>query len=256
MAVSAIQAAITAYQHRDTIKRISVWLLVVLGSCFFFLYLVVATVFAVIQGGSGVTDGTDEQLAPFTEFANFSYKTISGEKWYEFAHPYMFPTLGRLTQGVLLDTEAKVGLRHIAWDIADRLPRTTEVRAFADGQVVAVRNNMLWNTTRRWRFCDEAANGICWYEVTQTADVQIACGNEVIIEHADGLRSQYCHLAAPPDLKVGDTVTVGDMVGIQGSTGWATGKHLHFALSRGGQPIDPSYAFSQTSLSDWGDDRN
>ena len=55
-----------------------------------------------------------------------------------------------------------------------------------------------------------------------------------------------------PTLKVGDPISAGDIVGIQGSTGWATGKHLHFALWHGGSPIDPSYAFSQTSLSNWG----
>ncbi len=254
--ISAVQAIYTLYQNRDRVKRVCIWLVVFILSIFLFFYLVIATVFAVIQGGSGVTDGADQPALPFTEFASFSYKTISGEKWYDFTHPYIFPTLGRLTQGVILDSEAKVGLRHIAWDIADRVARTTEVRAFADGTVLQIKNNMLLNTTRRWRFCDEAANGICWYAVEEPADVQIGCGNEVIIEHADSLRTQYCHLAAPPDLKAGDMVTVGDMVGIQGGTGWATGKHLHFAISRGGQPIDPSYAFSQTSLSDWGDDGN
>lgn len=253
MAVSVAQAIYAAYQNRNAIKRICFWLLMIVGSCFFFLYLVVATVLAVVQGSSGVTDGIDQQVLPFTEFQSFSYKTIYGEKWYDFTHPYIFPTLGRLTQGVILDSEAKVGLRHIAWDIADRVARTTEVRVFADGTVVAVKDNMLWSTTRRWRFCDEAANGICWYIVNEDADVQVGCGYEVLIEHADSLRTQYCHLAAPTDLKVGDTVVVGQTIGYQGATGWATGKHLHFALWRGSQPVDPSYAFSQTSLQDWGD---
>jgi len=46
---------------------------------------------------------------------------------------------------------------------------------------------------------------------------------------------------------------MGQTIGIQGGTGYATGKHLHFVLWRGGQPIPPTYAFTQTSLSDWGD---
>lgn len=251
---SAIKAAYAVYQNRDTIKRICFWFVMIFVSFLFFLYLVIATVFAVIQGNSTVSDGIDQPVLPLTEFASFSYKTIYGEKWFDFIHPYAFPTLGRLTQGVILDTEAKVGLRHIAWDIADRVPRTTEVRSFADGTVMTVRDNMLLNTTRRWRFCDEAANGICWYVVKESADVQVGCGYEVLIQHADSLISQYCHLAAPTDLKVGDTVVVGQTIGYQGATGWATGKHLHFALRRDGQPIDPSYAFKQTSLSNWGDE--
>lgn len=256
MAASALHLLFTAYQNRDLIKRACFWFLMILGSSFLFLYLIIATVLAVIQGGSSVTEGADEQIISFTEFQSFSYKTISGEKWFDFAHPYIFPTLGVLTQGVILDAGAKVGLRHIAWDIADRKPRSTEVRAFSDGTVIAIRDNMLLNTTRRWRFCDEAANGICWYEVREEADVQYGCGYEIILEHADSLRSQYCHLMGHPNLEVGDTVVMGQTIGIQGSTGWATGKHLHFALSRGGQPIDPSYAFSQTSLDNWGEEND
>lgn len=254
--ISAVQAIYTLYKNRDRVKRVCILLAVLILSTFFFFYLVIATVFAVIQGGSGVTDGADQQALPFTEFASFSYKTIYGEKWYDFTHPYIFPTLGRLTQGAILDSEAKVGLRHIAWDIADRVARTTEVRSFADGTVIQIKDNMLWNTTRRWRFCDESANGICWYVVTEPADVQIGCGNEILIEHADSLRTQYCHLTTPPSLQVGDPVTIGQTLGYQGATGWATGKHLHFALWRGGQPIDPSYAFAQTSLANWGEDGN
>lgn len=245
--------AYLAYQNRGRLKKIGLAIVIIVASIGLFLYLIVATAFAVIQGTGGVTDGAVENAGDFTEFQQFSYKTIYGETWYQFVHPYIFPTLGSLTQGVLLDSGAKVGLRHIAWDIADTPTRQTEVRAFADGSVVAVRDNMLYNTTRRWRFCDESPDGICWYVVAESADIQIGCGYEVIIQHPDSLRTQYCHLQSEPDLKVGDPVVVGQTIGIQGSTGWATGKHLHFALWRDGQPIDPSYAFTQTSLSNWGE---
>lgn len=245
--------AYLAYQNRGRLKKIAFCIAILVAGIGLFLYLVIATTVSVIQGTGGVTDGAPENAGEFTEFQQFSYKTIYGETWYQFVHPYMFPTLGVLTQGVLLDSSAKVGLRHVAWDIADRISRQTEVRAFADGTVVAVNDNILYNTTRRWRFCDESGNGICWYEVTQTADVQIGCGYEVFIQHADSLKTQYCHLQSEPDLKVGDTVTIGQTIGYQSNTGWATGKHLHFALWRGGQPIDPSYAFNQTSLSNWGE---
>lgn len=247
--------AYTAYQNRTSIKRLIFGILIAIGVIIFILYLIVATAFAVIQGQGGVSDGgtIDPGTIPFTEFESFTYKTIYGQQWYEFTHPYYFPTLGRLTQGVILDTGAAVGLRHIAWDIADRRDRVTEVKSFADGTVVTVNTNMLLNTTRRWRFCDSSPNGICWYEVAERADIQYACGYEIIIQHEDSLRSQYCHLASKPSLESGNRVLGGQTIGIQGSTGWATGKHLHFALSRNGQPIDPSYAFTQTSLDNWGE---
>ncbi len=248
------QAAYTAYENKDKIKRFLKWLAIIALSFGFVLYLIFATVIAVLQGIGKVSDNSvNPNLAQFVQFQSFSYKTIDGDTWYEFKHPYIFPTLGALTQGVILDSSAKVGRLHIAWDIADHQPRQTEVRAFADGVVEAVNDNMLIKTTRRWKFCDDNDYGICWYAVKETADVQYACGYEVIIAHADSLKSQYCHLASEPPLKVGDTVTAGQIIGIQGSTGWATGKHLHFALWRDNQPIDPSYAFLQTSLSDWED---
>lgn len=252
--MNVVQIASTAYANRDKIKRFLKWLTIIFLSGAFILYLIFATIVAVLQGIGKISDNTvNPNLAQFVEFQSFSYKTIDGETWYDFKHPYIFPTLGALTQGVILDSSAKVGRLHIAWDIADHQSRQTEVRAFADGTVTAVNNNILENTTSRWKFCDDNDYGICWYQVKETADVQYACGYEVIISHADSLKTQYCHLATEPPLKVGDKVTAGQVIGIQGSTGWATGKHLHFALWRDNQPIDPSYAFSQTSLSNWPD---
>lgn len=249
----AIQAVYGAYRHRSQLKKACLVFLILLVGFIALIYLIIATAFAVIQGKGSVTENDIPEMGPFTEFERFSYKTIYGERWYEFAHPYMFPTLGRLTQGVLMDSSAKVGLKHIAWDIADIKSRSTEVRAFADGTVIAIKNNMLYNTTRRWQFCDSSPSGICWYEVREPADIQIGCGYEVIIQHADSLITQYCHIASEPALQIDDPVTIGQFIGYQGSTGWATGKHLHFAIWRDGQPIDPAYAFAQRSLSDWGE---
>lgn len=251
--MNAVHLIQLIYGNRRAIKKISFVLIALIGGFFFFLYLVVATVFTVVQGqGTVVSDDIMQVPGAFTEFQGFSYKTIYGERWYEFNHAYIFPTLGVLTQGVILDNSAAVGLKHVAWDIADRIPRQTEVRAFANGTVAAVKNNTLYNTTRRWKFCDTNDSGICWYEVAESRDVQYGCGNEIDIQHADSLRSQYCHLAAV-NVQADDPVTIGAMIGYQGSTGWATGKHLHFALWRDGQPIPPTYAFTQTSLQDWGD---
>jgi len=242
------------YSQRRKIKNCCILLLIFFLGFGFFIYLLISVAFAVIQGTGRVSDTDQQNLASYAEFQSFNYKTINGDTWYTFAHPYVFPTLGVLTQGVILDSSAAVGLRHIAWDIADRVSRQTDVRAFAGGTVIEVKNNILENTTRRWKFCDESENGICWYVVTKPADVQYGCGYEIDIQNADSLQTQYCHLAELPSFQTGDLITVGEVIGYQGSTGWATGKHLHFALWRGGQPVDPSYAFQQTSLENWGDE--
>ena len=246
---SIAQIALGAYENRDAIKRICLWIGIILGSILFFLYLMIAVTIAVIQGNANIGDAPPNTNVD-TQYTQFSYKTFFGTVFYQYIHPYFFPTLGSLTQGVIYDGRPKVGKTHIAWDIADTPARQTEIRSFADGRVIQVKNNILHNTTLRWKFCD-GVGGICWYVVANPGDVQIGCGYEVIIQHADSLRSEYCHMQSPTFVNVGDTVTGGQVIGFQGATGWATGKHLHFAIFRGGQPIDPGYAFTQTGLSDW-----
>ncbi len=64
----------------------------------------------------------------------------------------------------------------------------------------------------------------------------------VIIAHAGGLVSVYAHLDdtfARPPVRIGAAVSAGQVIGFVGLTGITTGPHLHFAVLRGGQPIDP-----------------
>jgi hypothetical protein len=235
------------YQHRKLIQKICITVIVIAGCFVLSLYLIVQTVFAIIQGGGGVVDTHNQTASGFSEFQSFSYKTINGEQWYSFNHPYSFPTLGSLTEGVIVDSS----VNHVAWNISDPSSRQTEVKSFAVGTVLAVNDNILYGTTTRWKFCDESGTGICLYDAGTPANVQMGCGYEIKIQHADGLVTQYCHLATLPVLRVGDPVAVGQIIGVQGSTGWAKSKYLYFAMFRNGQPIDPSYAFTETSLNDW-----
>ena len=64
----------------------------------------------------------------------------------------------------------------------------------------------------------------------------------VIIAHPGGLVSVYAHLDdtfARPPVRIGDAVKGGQVIGFVGLTGITTGPHLHFAVLRAGQPIDP-----------------
>jgi murein DD-endopeptidase MepM/ murein hydrolase activator NlpD len=66
------------------------------------------------------------------------------------------------------------------------------------------------------------------------------CGNMVKIEHSNGLVSAYCHMSRfAAGLHVGEHVESRQLVGYVGSTGRATGPHLHFAIKRGDAFIDP-----------------
>lgn len=53
-------------------------------------------------------------------------------------------------------------------------------------------------------------------------------GYNVVIKHLDGSYSYYGHLQKRSALKVGDTVSAGQLVGYVGMSGNATGYHLHF----------------------------
>ncbi len=52
------------------------------------------------------------------------------------------------------------------------------------------------------------------------------------------LRVLYCHLLRL-DLKTGESVTPGEVIGEVGATGLATGAHLHFEVQVDGRAVDP-----------------
>jgi hypothetical protein len=67
------------------------------------------------------------------------------------------------------------------------------------------------------------------------------CGNMVMILHANGLSSAYCHLSRfAAGLHVAEKVEGRQLVGYVGQTGRVTGPHLHFAVKKGNQFVDPA----------------
>jgi murein DD-endopeptidase MepM/ murein hydrolase activator NlpD len=63
-------------------------------------------------------------------------------------------------------------------------------------------------------------------------------GNEVHIDHGDGLTSWYRHLSRI-DVKVGARIDAGTIIGAVGDTGCSLGSHLHFAIRAGKVFVDP-----------------
>ncbi len=65
----------------------------------------------------------------------------------------------------------------------------------------------------------------------------------VAIDHGNGFRTEYGHLAERPWVQVGDWVEKGQRIGSMGRTygrgGYASGVHLHFAVRHNGALIDP-----------------
>lgn len=63
-------------------------------------------------------------------------------------------------------------------------------------------------------------------------------GGTVGIDHGQGVSSIYIHMSKIL-VKEGDTVKKGDVIGKVGSTGFATGPHLHWGLYMNGLPVNP-----------------
>jgi murein DD-endopeptidase MepM/ murein hydrolase activator NlpD len=63
-------------------------------------------------------------------------------------------------------------------------------------------------------------------------------GNTVVVDHGYGLESLYGHLSVI-DVKEGQAVKRGEILGRTGDTGLAGGDHLHFSILLDGQPVNP-----------------
>ena len=76
-------------------------------------------------------------------------------------------------------------------------------------------------------------------------------GNNIKIEHANNYVSQYMHLAKSL-VKVGDHVEKGQLIGIMGRTGSATGVHLDFRVFKNGNNINPFSIYYKTAYPCYG----
>ncbi len=80
-----------------------------------------------------------------------------------------------------------------------------------------------------------AADGV----VVAVAHTFVGYGNYVMIAHGAGVITLYAHLLET-DISVGDRVTRGERIGLEGSTGLSTGPHLHFEVRINDAVVDPA----------------
>jgi murein DD-endopeptidase MepM/ murein hydrolase activator NlpD len=137
--------------------------------------------------------------------------------------PFSWPTAGRLTQDY--------GCTEMSTN-----PRRGSCRGFHNGIDIA----NAWGTQ-----IVAAAPGLVKHVGWDPYDRSANPAWVVIIEHDNGLRTWYAHLL-PRRLdgaRVGDVVEAGQLIGLMGMTGYATGVHLHLMVERGGEFLDPNRYF-------------
>ena len=74
--------------------------------------------------------------------------------------------------------------------------------------------------------------------VVSFAGRQNGYGNVVQVQHSANRMTVYAHLSRI-DVRVGEKVEQGSLIGAVGATGWATGPHLHFEFKVNGGHVDP-----------------
>jgi murein DD-endopeptidase MepM/ murein hydrolase activator NlpD len=73
--------------------------------------------------------------------------------------------------------------------------------------------------------------------VTLAGDLYFT-GNTLLIEHGHGVTTLYAHMSRL-DVREGEAVSRGQVIGASGATGRVTGPHLHLALFWLATPLDP-----------------
>jgi murein DD-endopeptidase MepM/ murein hydrolase activator NlpD len=79
-----------------------------------------------------------------------------------------------------------------------------------------------------------AADGV----VVAVGHTRVGYGNYVVVAHGGGVMTLYGHLLET-NVEVGNKVLRGQRVGLEGSTGWSTGAHVHFELRINDAVVDP-----------------
>ena len=87
---------------------------------------------------------------------------------------------------------------------------------------------------------DERANAVM-AGVVEFAGKDGAYGNSVILTHSLRVRTRYAHLKEIHVI-AGQQVKAGDFLGIIGSTGMSTGRHLHYEVLLDNYPVNPALA--------------
>lgn len=119
---------------------------------------------------------------------------------------------------------------HDGWDI-----RLRSLSDIAEGvAVVAVGPGLVL------RARDRASDHLVAFAQDRERVRGTECGNGVVVAHAKGLTTQYCHLKrGSVSVKPGSKVRKGQQLGFIGASGLAAFPHVHLTVRRNGTALDP-----------------
>jgi murein DD-endopeptidase MepM/ murein hydrolase activator NlpD len=161
---------------------------------------------------------TPDDKGFYTPLSENRYPTVASPLT-GFCHP--LDGLGYLSQGIRGTTHR--GRMEYAYDLAASIG--TPVYAMRKGRVIGVQDR---------------------YPDTGGGAENISKFNYVLVEHDGGYRSAYLHLQqgfrSKVQVKAGDTVEIGQLIGYSGNSGWSSGPHLHVELQEPGD----AYSFGRT----------
>ena len=83
------------------------------------------------------------------------------------------------------------------------------------------------------------------------AEIHQGYGKCVLIDHGFNYQTLYAHMSAY-NVKAGQKVKRGDIIGYMGNTGMSTGPHIHYEVKKNGIPVDPiNYYFNDLTADEY-----
>lgn len=76
--------------------------------------------------------------------------------------------------------------------------------------------------------------------VVTSIGVKGGYGNAIMLRHSDSMQTLYGHMSAFANIRAGQHIRAGEIIGYVGSTGVSTGPHLHYEVLINGQPVNPT----------------
>ena len=141
--------------------------------------------------------------------------TWKSSETYEQPAAWVWPVKGEI--------ERRYSVETLAYDVTMK-----DWRTHGGGEVLAAKR------TGGWAAADGTVESITQDDLY---------GTTVTIDHGNGLKSTYSNLADKPTVKQGDSVGSGDVIGSVGATALCEvgqGSHVHIAMSKDGNSVDPT----------------